>query len=252
MKQTFEIPEGCKQISIEQAGNKIITTFEPEFKRGDIISTYYDSILKYISIYGDINSEIITYSVEFNCICRHNNPSIIGIVKLSTESQKKDLFSAISKEGKQWNAEKCCIEDLKVIPKVGACVRIDFINGGHEYFVCGYVGDVVKSKGNVLNTQLKVDKQMDYHLDCNFTVLDEDQFQEELSDLGFEYNFEDDTISELRWRPKIGEGYYSFAFEEMATWRNDKYDRFNMENGFTFKTKLEREEAITKIKNILK
>lgn len=28
MKQTFEIPEGCKTVSVEQVGNQLITTFE--------------------------------------------------------------------------------------------------------------------------------------------------------------------------------------------------------------------------------
>jgi hypothetical protein len=32
MKQEFEIPEGCKKVTIEQIGNQIITTFEPEGK----------------------------------------------------------------------------------------------------------------------------------------------------------------------------------------------------------------------------
>ena len=30
MKQTFEIPNGCNRVVIEQQGNKIVTTFEPE------------------------------------------------------------------------------------------------------------------------------------------------------------------------------------------------------------------------------
>ena len=35
-KQTFTIPEGCKAVTVEQVDNQIITTFEPEFKRGDV------------------------------------------------------------------------------------------------------------------------------------------------------------------------------------------------------------------------
>ena len=30
MKQTFKIPDGCKEITIEQVGNQIVTTFEPK------------------------------------------------------------------------------------------------------------------------------------------------------------------------------------------------------------------------------
>lgn len=32
-KQSFPIPEGCKAVAVEQVGNQIITTFEPQFKR---------------------------------------------------------------------------------------------------------------------------------------------------------------------------------------------------------------------------
>ena len=30
MKQTFNIPEGCKVVTVEQIGNQLITSFEPE------------------------------------------------------------------------------------------------------------------------------------------------------------------------------------------------------------------------------
>lgn len=30
MKKTFNIPDGCKTVSVEQVGNQIITSFEPE------------------------------------------------------------------------------------------------------------------------------------------------------------------------------------------------------------------------------
>jgi hypothetical protein len=33
MKQTFEIPEGCRKVTIEQIDNQIITTFEPPKKK---------------------------------------------------------------------------------------------------------------------------------------------------------------------------------------------------------------------------
>lgn len=29
MKQTFNIPDGCKEVTVEQVGNQLITTFEP-------------------------------------------------------------------------------------------------------------------------------------------------------------------------------------------------------------------------------
>ena len=44
MKQTFNIPEGCKVVTVEQIGNQLITSFEPEKyvpKVGDYVKMTY-------------------------------------------------------------------------------------------------------------------------------------------------------------------------------------------------------------------
>lgn len=44
MKQTFEIPEGCKVVTVEQIGNQLITSFETEKyvpKVGDCVRLWY-------------------------------------------------------------------------------------------------------------------------------------------------------------------------------------------------------------------
>ena len=44
MKQTFNIPEGCKVVTVEQIGNQLITSFEPEKykpKVGDCVRLWY-------------------------------------------------------------------------------------------------------------------------------------------------------------------------------------------------------------------
>ena len=46
MKQTFNIPEGCKVVTVEQIGNQLITSFEPEKyepKVGDCVKIIYQS-----------------------------------------------------------------------------------------------------------------------------------------------------------------------------------------------------------------
>lgn len=51
MKQTFNIPDGCKEVTIEQIGNQIVTTFEPKKytpKAGDYVKMYFrDSDCKF-------------------------------------------------------------------------------------------------------------------------------------------------------------------------------------------------------------
>lgn len=53
MKQTFKIPDECKEISIEQVDNTIVTTFEPEFKKGDILVSDMGTICIF-------NSQVLT------------------------------------------------------------------------------------------------------------------------------------------------------------------------------------------------
>jgi len=67
MKQEFEIPEGCKKFTIEQIGNKIITTFKQEGRKRVEKGTKY----WYMDAYLKVNSTCETGSkwddLTFNC-----------------------------------------------------------------------------------------------------------------------------------------------------------------------------------------
>lgn len=57
MKQTFNIPEGCKVVTVEQIGNKLITSFEPEKyvpKVGDFVKIIYPSGNPYFCEVSDV------------------------------------------------------------------------------------------------------------------------------------------------------------------------------------------------------
>lgn len=58
MKQTFEIPAGCKVVTVEQIGNQLITSFEPEKyvpKVGDCVRMQYDSGNTYYFQVSNVN-----------------------------------------------------------------------------------------------------------------------------------------------------------------------------------------------------
>ena len=64
MKQTFKIPDGCKEVTIEQVGNQIVTTFEPKKytpKAGDCVKMYYTNSVSFCKI-----NEVIGASVMCN------------------------------------------------------------------------------------------------------------------------------------------------------------------------------------------
>ena len=76
MKQTFKIPDGCKEVTIEQVGNQIVTTFEPKKytpKVGDYVKIYYrnENIVVFCRIkntdWNYINSS--TYIVGESVFC---------------------------------------------------------------------------------------------------------------------------------------------------------------------------------------
>lgn len=113
MKQTFEIPEGCNRVTIEQQGNKIVTTFEPEFKDGDITCTKNGiHILKNIDgfehhYYCALYNGEVFYNKTFNTF------EAINSLRHATEEEKQKLFDAMAKDGKCWNAEEKQVEDIK-------------------------------------------------------------------------------------------------------------------------------------------
>lgn len=153
MKQTFEIPEGCTRVTIEQHEDKVLTIFEskrfeekdllryetiltnnshgvcvefkeeePEvrFKEGDIIYCK-DKICELILIFKENCGTILN---PYLCHCAYKFKKQLffenlrvrnsfDIIRFATESEKQLLFDALAEDGKKWNAEKKCIEDLK-------------------------------------------------------------------------------------------------------------------------------------------
>lgn len=119
-KQTFQIPEGCNAITVEQVGNQIITTFEPEFKRGDVIycgdkdGYHWVFILKEKTNREDNPYDyfcILTLSVtiKMNSCCRH--PDLI--FRHATPEEAQRLWDALAKQGKRWNPKTMKVEDIK-------------------------------------------------------------------------------------------------------------------------------------------
>lgn len=129
----FHIPEQCiaqsyiKNIE-ERLGGKLnmetleIEKAQPEFKDGDILSNPSTALPKnHIFIFSKFNkykdfehhvaltaSGEITIPTSHGAWCRKDSG-----VKYATEEEKQQLFEALAKEGKAWDAEKKAIVDLK-------------------------------------------------------------------------------------------------------------------------------------------
>lgn len=92
---------------------------QPEFKNGDILSVqedeeHYHAIFIFkggtdVYVYFDYFHRVLTYGTKID----ENEKSISH---LATDEEKQQLFSALKKENKAWDADKKAIVDLK--PKV--------------------------------------------------------------------------------------------------------------------------------------
>ena len=150
-------------------------------------------------------------------------------------------------------------EHLKIVPKVGDCVKLYFKDKYIAYFVCKENGKFIPKKSflcNVLEngyTVTKTNLELDYNGNCEYDIQEEQQFQAELAQLGFEYNFENDTISEIKWKPKEGERYFYFtgSYPCETYYAKCRLDDSRIEFGNCFKTSELCQQAIDKIKQVL-
>lgn len=112
----------------EKLGGKLnretlkIEKAQPEFKDGDIVT---QGVLKGVNV-CIIKNCIDKIDNKYNCYAIYNTQDkeinyddwsyISPFAKFATDSEKQQLFEALAKEGKHWDAEKKQIVDLK--PKV--------------------------------------------------------------------------------------------------------------------------------------
>lgn len=128
--QQFHIEEGdaiqtyISNIEKEIGGKLNLKTLEvekgqPKFKNGDIVvaeeDNYYDKVIFIAAIKDTIVSKALInvryedYEVHYNEYRFGHNRSL----RLATDSEKQQLFEALAKENKAWDAEKKQIVNLK-------------------------------------------------------------------------------------------------------------------------------------------
>ena len=131
MTQDFDIEKGdAAQTYIntieEKLGGKLnretleVEKAQPEFKDGDIIKMTWDKYSAIVifweysnfgkgldsHVFFNIKTKIIEYNI-------HGHTLQDMILRFATEEEKQQLFDALAKKGKAWDAEKKMIVDLK-------------------------------------------------------------------------------------------------------------------------------------------
>ena len=254
MKPTrFKIPKGCESITFEQIGNTLVTTFdvESEFKIGDICvdENYVNPIIfilggydgkytkRYADVWGDGSGMIFPIAKSYGEEMEFRH---------ATESEKQVIFDALAKIGKMWDAEKLEITNIKYVPKVGDCVKLDKGNIILYFFVENETAEYVNSKYMVKGDAIEFDNDYDKFggylknsYNRIYTKITPKELQSEFNKLGYEYDFKTHTANKKRWRAKLGEYYWGIAEAiEPVRYRedNDSFDNKNYKIGNYFQT----------------
>ena len=121
-KEALEFIKSVEEINNGKPNLKTleIEKGQPEFKDGDIVvaeeDNYYDKVIFIAAIKDAIVSKVLInvryedYEVHYNEYRFGHNRSL----RLATDSEKRQLFDALAKVGKAWDAEKKQIVDLKL------------------------------------------------------------------------------------------------------------------------------------------
>lgn len=95
-----------REVSTTTEGN----IEEPEFKDGDFVVSEKGSMFIYKE---EKDGEIYDHAfLKDGLIYTMNTATGSTIDRLATEEEKQFLLDALEKDGKKWNAEKLCIEDI--------------------------------------------------------------------------------------------------------------------------------------------
>ena len=121
-KEALEFIKSVEEINNDKLNLKTleIEKGQPEFKDGDIVvaeeDNYYDKVIFIAAIKDVIVSKVLInvryedYEVHYNEYRFGHNRSL----RLATDSERRQLFEALAKENKAWDAEKKMVVDLKL------------------------------------------------------------------------------------------------------------------------------------------
>lgn len=123
-KQTFQIPSGCKTVSIEQIGDIIVTTFEKEhvFKKGDFIVTGTPS-RAFAIVDKQISENNFDLNVYFNIstgnFYKEYSANAFYSARLATDEENQLLLDKMHENGYDWDAEKMEVVKYRWKPEKG-------------------------------------------------------------------------------------------------------------------------------------
>ena len=116
-KYADRVVERIRRFGIDGMGDFELKLEEIEYEAGDVITCEHGSTSIYMIVSSNYKDEFINAYVTYGASkgIDYNNSILLGYnwnIRLATEEEKQRLFDALAKEGKRWNAEKKCLEEI--------------------------------------------------------------------------------------------------------------------------------------------
>jgi hypothetical protein len=122
-RNTFDIPDGVKKVTVKQVGDKIVLEMVPEKepKPGDVMVNDGGSVYIFKEVYDDYTHNHYAWlgtngRLTFDAMCNPGSPA--------TPEEAQLLWDALKKAGKRWNPEAMQVEDIPERERI-----MDFLQG---------------------------------------------------------------------------------------------------------------------------
>ena len=192
----IKLPKGVESISVTQHDDKIVIEFIPkgdEFKNGDFV--YEDGRIMIVDEFyvKRIGYHALIYpQMDLEVVYNDNYASPIAVLSLNfryaTEEEKQLLIDALKKDGKRWNADKKCIEDIPQ-PKFKAGDKVKIKDGISSKTHRGIYPLFTEPMDEFIGKKLTVEK----YNSMGFVITDADYFG---------YNFAENWLEPWSDEPK--------------------------------------------------
>lgn len=109
-RHTFKIPNGTKEVTVEQVGNRIVVEMVPEGpKPGDVMVNQFDSVYIFKGAKSNNRHDYFAGVGRSGQIVYDNatNPG-----RPATPEEAQPLWDALKKAGKRWNQETLEVEEV--------------------------------------------------------------------------------------------------------------------------------------------
>lgn len=207
---------------VEMINERVDEKNEPQYKEGDFVVNEAGCILIFKEKFGDFIYDHAYLSRILMLFTNSAPTSCYGIKRYATEAEKQKLLDALAKEGKRWNAEKLCVEDIPV-RKFNVGDKVVLKSGYKKLYGLKYLTDFDHFIGKPLTIKGYAYIGSVYFSDCPY-IFDEDWLEpyEELKegDLAIFWDDNKETAMIDKYDYFIGDFTFPHRDRRGVVWKN--------------------------------